>query len=252
MRKAHRSGFTLVELLVVIGIIALLIAILLPALGRARAAAQAIKCSSNMRQLGQAMQLYGASNKNYLLMHEPRAITQIGRRWSHTLMLAKYLPGQPSPSDPVPDNPYTWVNTSDAFRCPSDITVTSQTIGIEVTNVSFIGNHALMPSSGHTSTGPFRFTDFRNSSDRIWMTEKRASTAANQSYGLVQLADRTRARTWGPHGTGKGDTGKMNVLFLDGHVEALPRPTVMRAVDLKLAGDPNPDPNRIWGTAYGQ
>ena len=65
-RRELHHAFTLVELLVVIGIIAVLISILLPTLSRVRQQAQSLKCLSNLRTLGLAMHMYASANKQYL------------------------------------------------------------------------------------------------------------------------------------------------------------------------------------------
>jgi prepilin-type N-terminal cleavage/methylation domain-containing protein len=65
-RLSRTTGFTLVELLVVIGIIALLISMLLPSLNRAREAANRVKCGADLRSIGQSIHIFAAENKGRL------------------------------------------------------------------------------------------------------------------------------------------------------------------------------------------
>jgi prepilin-type N-terminal cleavage/methylation domain-containing protein/prepilin-type processing-associated H-X9-DG protein len=124
MRK-RAKGFTLVELLVVIGIIALLIAILLPALGKAREAAKTIKCSANLHSIGIGMANYLANYRNVLPFSNFYTNTQlIGGKQSPTQPQYGYTHW----SSLIYNNsyaaspPYTVFQSTSAwsmFQCPS-------------------------------------------------------------------------------------------------------------------------------------
>src|SRR5262245_9286146 len=95
-KHARGGGFTLVELLVVIGIIAVLVGLLLPALNRARRASYTVQCASNMRQIAAGLLMYINNNKG---VHPPAMVSKgapgdpypDGWFWAGELMYQKYV-----------------------------------------------------------------------------------------------------------------------------------------------------------------
>lgn len=92
-RRFPIFGFTLIELLVVIAVIAILAALLLPALSRAKFAATNTVCKNNLRQLGVALEMYAASHEVYpasyvTISFDPKLGTGLGWSWTHFLALS--------------------------------------------------------------------------------------------------------------------------------------------------------------------
>ncbi len=116
MSSPNRSAFTLIELLVVISIVALLIAILLPALQKAREAAYASQCLSNQRQLLIGINMYATDYNQYY----PVSISyvwyqgkQLGITWGHAL----YHPPK-IPINKWQKHPGGYINDRYTFMCP--------------------------------------------------------------------------------------------------------------------------------------
>lgn len=149
-------GFTLVELLVVIGIIAVLLGILLPALNKARRQAQDAQCQSNMRQLALGVLQYCNDNHGHVMLgwiDAPAAGSKVpypdGWGWAGELMFQGYVRGPNyyvNPND-TSATPATHVVASSPFRCPLDAdTLGSPDNGLYPTDIANNGYYISMAS----------------------------------------------------------------------------------------------------------
>jgi prepilin-type N-terminal cleavage/methylation domain-containing protein/prepilin-type processing-associated H-X9-DG protein len=255
-RSSRHSAFTLVELLVVIGIIALLISILLPALSKAREAGRIVKCMSNLRNLGQASLQYSIDNKNCFL---PTVVWGGANEsgpvdyWPHLLISRKYLPRQNTGADGK--GPLSF---GSVLVCPSVIELAQQnslTDGVrrDVSTVLEPGTLWVDFSYGingtsYTTQNGLSSTNQSYPSTAISFgtaptTPLKKRTATRRSSELAFLFDgkewnvwnsgvfgsdiiRTRIAGWrhGNWDAQKPDrSGRTNVLYHDGHVETLAR-----------------------------
>jgi len=246
-RQPHaRTAFTLVELLVVIGIIAVLISILMPALRRARQHAQRTACLSQMRQIGVALAGYCAEHKG----RTPVQIYDAVRNW-----------GDPAVYDspPLPNGGHL-VNRSGfaallpylgaekrVFACPASFDYTWNNPADNATalsDTSYMGNQAVHDR---------RLAKIRRSAEVVYVQENRFRwniawlrparvtpvNARPQVYSMWcwQNPNNHRGgRPWGQEYSNNHEEGG-NLAFVDGHAEYR-KHAALRARDFGLTGGP--------------
>jgi prepilin-type N-terminal cleavage/methylation domain-containing protein/prepilin-type processing-associated H-X9-DG protein len=234
-RTASRKGFTLVELLVVIGIIALLIAILLPALSSARTQANTLKCSSNLRQIGTITQMYANENKGWIPRDYDTGSQYLTGQYLYAEQFGKYF---------LRD--FVSVGATD-ITATRDIALKPQFARIEVYQCPVFPNdeqqldyvaNGFQISSQYFKTGraqpAVNITQIKHGSEILYLTEATGKLPAGgpnnnpapdytthdvwlDKHILGTTTDRRIMEL-----TDKRHKGMINCLYIDGHVETKP------------------------------
>ncbi len=205
VKRSLRNGFTLVELLVVIGIIALLISMLLPSLSKARNAANQVVCASNLRQIGMQMLAYSDANQGYLFPYKDENGETYGHNAAHVYQ--------------SPPNSGNWVHTTwplyvfgvwnpKLMICPGDVQPQDSLQGTGPEEHSYLVNaHMSIWSVKYSSPLP----NHTSPSAVVLMGEK--VTAVSDYY--MEIDDFNRVVAQYRHGLAWGS----NYMMLDLHVE---------------------------------
>ena len=192
-------GFTLIELLVVIAIIAMLAALLLPALARAKVSAKATQCRSQMRQIGLATRLYADEHEDLLPRSQHSANANNMYPWERAI--APNLGGRDI-SGATLTNLLRGV-----YRCPADLRP-----GLPLS----YGLNVYFELEGPNYLSCHRMAQVPKPAATIAYTEILAAVDHVMPEDWTQLSDATNDVASTRH------SGKSNYLFLDSHVQLLP------------------------------
>ncbi len=229
-------GFTIIELLVVIGIIAVLIAILLPTVQRAMEQARSLRCASNMRQIGLMITMYSTQNNGILPLGRYAGVGNGGfGSWKAFLAQGGFVKSQYEISLSSEGFSRIAATNSTATRglsprlyCSSFLTGKGQfeTYMYPSAADEINGGPSWLPVGGGTkaTSAPWQYrwakiSTFRNSSNKLMLLENGATNNYDVWSWYRAEAGPTGSRTvnWLAHRTGA------NYLFVDGHVEFQPK-----------------------------
>ena len=205
--KLRRSAFTLVELLVVIGVIAVLIGILLPAVIGARRAANQAACASNLRQWAVALNLYADQNQNWLPRRgQGKMPTQTISWYDDWFNELPAVLGQPSYQTLVTGGQMPMPGSQSLWICP-ELTGTSNAFG------NLFGYAMNMALSVRNTVQPDRITRVGSGSTMVFLADGPAGYCSTLPYVSTAAAP-------APFNPVARHKGRVNLAFLDGHVAA--------------------------------